>query len=121
MKQVLSKMVPFAAPYYAEYAMSKSGISNTSEVAKETHIDKLVSAAQVILDIIKQLNSSEEIKGYIKYSEKQKKEYDNEISKFLQEKDDSKKPVEAEKEEAKEEGDQSIEYHDFNPLNLKSD
>ena len=45
MKQILTKMVPFAAPYYADYAMAKSGISNTAEVAKENHIDKLIASA----------------------------------------------------------------------------
>ena len=73
---MLTKIVPYASFPYADHALRQVGVEdpNIKAETSDAHIDALISAAQQLRAMVHEMESFDDIKGFITYTEEQKKE-----------------------------------------------
>ena len=73
---MLTKIVPYSSFPYADHALRQIGVEdpNTKAEATDEHIDLLVQAANALRSMVQGMENLEDIKGFITYSEEEKKE-----------------------------------------------
>ena len=69
MKSVLTKIVPYASFPYADHALRQVGVDepNTKAETSDAHIDKLIEAAQALRKMVQEMETLDEIQGFITY------------------------------------------------------
>jgi hypothetical protein len=69
LKSVLTKIVPYASFPYADHALRQVGVDepNTKAETSDAHIDKLIEAAQALRKMVQEMETLDEIQGFITY------------------------------------------------------
>ena len=73
---MLTKIVPYSSFPYADHALRQIGVEDPNKKAEATdeHIDLLVQAANALRSMVQGMENLEDIKGFITYSQEEKKE-----------------------------------------------
>lgn len=76
LKSVLTKIVPYASFPYADHALRQVGVENpnTNAEASDEHVDLLIAAANALRKMVQEMESLDEIKGFITYTQEEVKE-----------------------------------------------
>ena len=73
---MLTKIVPYASFPYADHALREVGVADPNAKAEATdeHIDELIAAANFLREMVRDMASLEDIRGFITYAEEEAKE-----------------------------------------------
>lgn len=79
----MTKIVPYASFPYADHALRELGVDDPNSKAEPTEecVSLLIEAAQFIRGMVAEMDLLEEIRGFITFSEEEKKEDAEEESK----------------------------------------
>jgi hypothetical protein len=74
LKQVIQKIVPYSSAVYAEHIFRQLNVAGNQQAMSEpegdqpAHIEVLIEAAKKLRDLVKEMESADEIQGYIIYT-----------------------------------------------------
>ena len=71
---VLTKIVPYASVPYADHVLRELGVNPNDKADSASHIDLLIQAANDIRKLVGSMETMDEIKGFITFTEEDKKE-----------------------------------------------
>lgn len=115
LKQVIQKIVPYSSAVYAEHILRQLNVAGNQQALSEpegdqpAHIDVLIEAAKKLRDLVKEMESADEIQGYIIYTpeseddRKRKEEEDAKLRELIKQNQNGGDGQILEQEEASEE------------------
>ena len=115
LKQVIQKIVPYSSAVYAEHIFRQLKVAGNQKALSEpeddqpAHIDILIEAAKKLRDLVKEMESADEIHGYIIYTpesdedRKKKEEEDAKLKELIKQNQGGDSEQIIQQEEAEEE------------------
>ena len=81
----LNKIVPYASAQYADHALRETGTQNPNMAVQpiDEHIDMLIKAAEFMRNMVTEMDSVEEMRGYITFTEEEEKKEDDDGAKMI--------------------------------------